>query len=104
MSRILVIDDGEAFTRLLCDFLISHGYEAESAANAEQAFQAVKRQKPDLLLLDIQLPDINGFELCKHFRSRPDTRSIPIIMVSATAIQPPDKVQGLQFGADDYLS
>jgi len=104
MSRILVIDDSEAMTQLLSDFLTSHGYEVETAGNAEEAFQSVKRQRPDLLLLDIQLPDINGFELCRHFRSRPDTRGVPIILISATAIQTQDKVQGLQQGADDYLS
>ncbi len=104
MRRILVIDDSEVINTLIRDYLQNHGYDVVTAESADAGYKVLKSQPVDLILLDIQLPDMGGIELCRHLRSQPDTRKIPIIMITATAIQTDDKVQGFQAGADDYLN
>lgn len=104
MRNILLIDDSEILNSLVGEFLTSHGYEVLAATSADQAYQFLNRQTPDLILLDIQLPDIGGFELCKFLRNRPQTRQVPIIMITATATEVPHRIKGFQTGADDYLT
>jgi CheY-like chemotaxis protein len=103
MNRILVVDDSEVIGSLLNDFLSSHGYEVALALTAEQAYHWLQKQTPDLILLDVQLPDVGGFEFCRMLRARAETRYIPIVIITATAVQTQDKVKGLQAGADDYV-
>ena len=103
MSCVLVIDDSEIVNKMISEFLTSHGYEVFSAFNADKGYKLAQENHPDLIILDIQLPDVVGFEVCRLLRSHPTTRQVPVLMITATATQATDKVKGFQAGADDYL-
>jgi len=103
MSRILVIDDSELIVQLLEEFLVSHGYEVVIARDATAGYEAAISQAPDLILLDVKLPDVTGFELLRTLRNRTELRRVPVIMLTATAQSSAEKVQGFQQGADDYV-
>jgi len=98
-KKILIIDDDVKLNRLLASFLKDFGYDVLSAAHPDKGLKLLKRKKPDLLILDIMLPDVNGFEICKQIRR---TSQIPIIMLTARG-EVTDRVIGLEVGADDYL-
>lgn len=98
--RILIIDDDNALSMLICDMLEDNGYEPECVNSIESAYEFLGTQVPDLILLDINLPDGSGFELCEELRKR---SSVPIIFASARTSED-DKVNGLDIGGDDYLA
>ena len=97
--RILVIDDEESIVDSICFALEREGYEVQSAANAADALKALDKALPDLVLLDVMLPDRSGLDLCTFIRFLGE---VPILMVSARDSLE-DKVLGLEAGADDYL-
>ena len=103
MDKILVIDDSDLVSRLLSEFLTSHGFEVALAADANQGYEKAIEFMPNLILLDVQLPDVTGFELCRVLKNRPELQHIPIIMVTGTAHRTEEKVRGFQTGADDYV-
>lgn len=96
---ILVIDDDEKLNRLLKRFLREYSYAVFSAIDADEGFKKIRTVMPDLIILDIMLPGMTGFEVCKKIR---ETSSVPIIMLTARG-DVMDKVVGLELGADDYL-
>lgn len=102
MARILIIDDSPtevfAFTRMLKD----HGFEASSAANAEEGITKAQRELPDLILMDVVMPGMSGFQATRRLSKDPQTTSIPIIMVT-TKGQETDRIWGLRQGAQDYV-
>ncbi len=98
-QRILIVDDDEHIAELISLYLIKECYEAEIALTGEEALQLVKSFNPHLILLDIMLPDIDGYEVCTEIRK---TKQTPIIMLSAKG-EVFDKVLGLKLGADDYI-
>lgn len=100
---ILVVDDTPASLRLLTELLRAEGYRVRPAINGELALQAAANSPPELMLLDINMPGMNGFEVCKHIRMRPETRDTPIIFVSALQ-ETVDKVKGFELGAVDYVT
>ena len=101
-EKILVIEDDPATSRLV-DYALRHeGYQVTTAANGLAGMRKVQEEKPDLLILDVMLPGMDGFEVCHRLRSEPDTASVLILMFSAKA-QEIDKNTGLKVGADDYL-
>jgi two-component system, OmpR family, KDP operon response regulator KdpE len=99
-ARILVVDDEKAIIRALQHSLTAHGYEVFTAKSGEKALEAITIHRPDLLLLDLSLPDMNGLEVCKRVRAQ---SHLPIIVISAKDSEP-DKVKALDLGADDYIS
>ncbi len=102
-GSVLVIDDDQRNVRLMESILRSSGYRVLKAYNGEEALQIVEGDAPDLLLLDVMMPKMSGFELCQRLKGRYETRLLPIIMVTAlNALE--DKVQALEYGADDFLS
>jgi signal transduction histidine kinase len=102
-SSILVVDDDQRNVRLVESILKSNGYTVVRAFDGEEALRVVESDPPDLLLLDVMMPKLSGFELCRALRARRETRLLPIIMVTAlNALE--DKVQGLELGADDFLT
>lgn len=101
-TRILIIDDTEANRYAVSRVLIKAGYQVLEGARGTDAFRLVK-EKPDLIILDIHLPDMLGFEVCKRLKSDPETESIPVLHLSASYIHTDDKVHGLDSGADAYL-
>ena len=100
MTTILIIDDDEKLNQLLHDFLGDFGFETISATHPTQGLELLKQKLPDLVILDIMLPDMDGFEICKVIRQ---TQSVPIIMLTARG-EVTDKIVGLELGADDYLA
>lgn len=101
MYKIMLIDDEESVHIALRELLTSNGYEFCGAFTGRSGFEMLKNEHPDLLLLDVMLPDINGFELCNEIRE--DGRHIPIIFVSAKG-DIVDKSIGYRAGADDYVT
>lgn len=100
MERILAIDDDVALCELLTDYLVAEGFEVESAHDGETGLEAACGDKHDLIVLDVMLPRINGFEVLRHLRSRSNT---PVIMLTARG-ETIDRIVGLEIGADDYLA
>lgn len=98
--RILIIDDDRKLNKLLSDYLSPFGFEVLAAANPEEGLRYLKTRAPELIILDIMLPDINGFDLCKIIRQ---DHTVPIIMLTARG-EVTDRVVGLELGADDYLA
>jgi DNA-binding response OmpR family regulator len=102
-AKILVVDDESALTDLLDFHLRRAGYEVRTAANGWEAIAAVKQSRPDVMLLDLMLPDLDGFGVCEILRRDPLTATLPIIIVSAWA-SPDSRMLGLELGALDYLT
>ena len=98
-SKILIIDDDPKLNDLIKEYLIKFGFEAISAIHPLEGLKLVKIHQPDLIILDIMMPDIDGFELCREIRK---DYSIPIIMLTARG-EVTDRVVGLELGADDYV-
>ena len=102
-QRILVVDDTPANIKLLGDLLRLKGYEVTTAVNGEQALESIAAQPPDLVLLDIMMPGINGYEVCRKIRDNPATALLPVVL--ATSLDPAqERVKGIEAGADDFLS
>ncbi len=101
MAKILIVEDEEAILMVLEDNLRLEGYEVESAIDGEKGFSMAKESNFDLIILDIMLPRMDGFEVCKQLRQAGIT--IPILMLTAKS-QEIDKVLGLELGADDYVT
>jgi len=102
-GTVLVVDDDQRNVRLMESILRGSGYQVVKAYNGEDALRLVETAPPDMLLLDVMMPRMSGFELCQKLKDRYETRLLPIIMVTAlNALE--DKVQALEYGADDFLS
>jgi DNA-binding response OmpR family regulator len=102
VKKILVIEDDPAISRLV-DYTLRHeGYEVVTAANGLEGIKKAHDEAPDLVILDVMLPGMDGFEICHRLRSEPDTAQLLILMFSAKA-QEVDKKTGLKVGADEYL-
>jgi adenylate cyclase len=101
--RILVVDDTPINVTLLSDLLKAKGYAVVSAASGSDALEKIDREAPDLVLLDIMMPGMTGYDVCRKLRVNPATSLLPVIMV--TALDPAqERVKGLEAGADDFLS
>ena len=99
-SRVLIIDDDVNLNALLIEYLETFGLTLHAEITGEAGRRFLRRQQPDLLVLDVMLPDVDGLTLCREFR---DAYDLPIIMLTARG-ELADKVMGLEFGADDYLA
>ena len=102
-ARVLVVDDDHRNVRLMESILKAEGYDILKAFDGQEALDLIEGQIPDLVLLDVMMPRMNGIELCRRLRARHATRLLPIIMVTALNAQE-DKVHALETGADDFLS
>jgi two-component system cell cycle response regulator len=102
-ARVLVVDDILANVRLLEAKLTAEYFDVITAMNGVDALEAVQRARPDIVLLDVMMPGIDGIEVCRRIKSNPATHHIPVIMVTALD-QPEDRVKGLEAGADDFLT
>jgi len=99
-ATILVVDDEPNITQLLKLYLSRSGFQVETAANGEEALRKTRSLRPDLIVLDLKLPDIDGLEVCRRVRAESD---IPLIMLTARD-EDIDKIVGLEMGADDYIT
>lgn len=102
VPNILIVDDVEANRYTFSTYLKAEGYNVIEAASGIEALTKLE-PKPDLILLDINLPDINGFEILKQLKKQPYLRSIPVIQTSASFVTKEDHLKGIYSGADAYL-
>jgi len=102
-KRILVVEDQEDNMQILRDLLASAGYELIEAVNGEEALTAVVKQPPDLILMDIQIPIIDGYEATRRIKADPKTRSIPILAVTSHALDGGEEKARLA-GCDDFVA
>ena len=102
-NRILVVDDVPVNIQLLVTYLAAEGYDVVSAKDGHDAMKAVKEHQPDLILLDVMMPKMNGFKVCEAIKSDDATKFIPVILVTALN-ELEDKVKGMDSGADDFLA
>lgn len=103
MDRILVVDDDPVIIKLYQIILIKEGFEVTTATNGEQLMLAIKAPKPDIILLDVILPDATGLDLCSRIKNNPAHWDIKIILVSGMEVSPSQVAEGIGIGADDYL-
>ncbi len=101
--RILVVDDTEPLRMGTARVLRQAGYAVEEAATGREGLEKARRLKPDLVLLDVNLPDMSGFDICKTLKSDPDSKRVYVMMLSASKTSPDDRSEGLELGADGYL-
>ncbi|MFM9025910.1 MAG: response regulator [Planctomycetaceae bacterium] len=101
--RILVVDDEEDLLELVRYNLVKHGYQVECVGTGEDALKSARREPPDLIVLDLMLPAVDGLEVCRRLKSEPKTRDVPIVMLTAKG-EDTDVVAGLERGADDYIA
>ena len=99
---VLLVEDESAQREVLTYNLEAEGFTVASAASGDEALLMVQEEAPDLILLDWMLPNVSGIEVCRQIKARPETRGIPVIMLSARS-EELDRVRGLETGADDYV-
>jgi two-component system alkaline phosphatase synthesis response regulator PhoP len=102
-GKILVVDDEIYIVHILDFSLGMEGYEVVTALDGEQALHKVKSDRPDLVVLDIMMPKLDGYETCKILKNDPETKNIPVILLSAKG-RNVDQKMGFQVGADDYIT
>jgi two-component system phosphate regulon response regulator PhoB len=102
-ETILVVEDDENIQQLVGYNLAKAGFHVLYADNGEQALSLIKRERPELIVLDLMLPGLSGFEICKLVRKDPKTKSLPIVMLTAKS-EENDMAAGLDLGADDYIT
>jgi len=101
--RVLVVDDEPDITALVAYHLAKAGYRVSTAANGPDALKAAREERPDVVVLDLMLPGVPGYEVLAELRRRPETRDVGVILLTARRDEP-DRIQGLTLGADDYLT
>ena len=103
-AKILIVEDEQHINRLIELVLLSDGYHRiQKAFDGNEALETVKKDKPDLILLDVMIPEIDGFTLCKMIKDDPELSSVQIIMLTAKNLEE-DVLKGFEYGAIDYIS
>ena len=102
-ARVLVVDDVDANVKLLEARLTAEYFEVRTARSGPEALHICARERADVILLDVMMPGMDGFEVCRRLKAETRTQHIPVIMVTALD-QPSDRVKGLEAGADDFLT
>jgi DNA-binding response OmpR family regulator len=102
-KRILIVEDDPSVLRATSYILEKEGYDVITAQNGLEGLKKAREDNPDLLILDVMLPGIDGFEICHNLRGEPETADLPILMFSAKG-QESDKATGMKMGANDYLT
>ncbi len=102
-ARVLIVDDTPQNVKLLEDLLGFHGYEVEAATTGEEALAMVRDRMPDLVLLDVLLPGMSGYDVCRAIRADPELAMLPVVMITALEARE-ERVRGIEAGADDFLS
>jgi len=102
-NKILIVEDEESLLKLESIFLSAKGYKVTGVTNGRSALDQINNEKPDLVLLDIILPGMDGFEVCRCIKENPETRQIPIVILTARKTKL-DQAKGLEVGADAYIT
>ena len=103
-KRILVVEDEEDSRKILRDLLSTAAYEMTEAENGEQALAAVAKQRPDLILMDIQMPVLDGYEATRRIKADPALKDVPIIVVTSYALSGGDEAKARAAGCDDFVA
>ena len=103
-ASILIIDDDGHFRETLTDALGLRAFKIHTAESGTGALKTLENSTPSLILLDVQLPDMHGFELCRMLKKSTRLKDVPIVFLSAKYVEPADRAEGLLAGADSYLS
>ena len=102
-AKVLVVDDTPMNIKVLSDLLTVKGYEVITAESGSAALEKIKTRKPEVVLLDVVMPEMDGYEVCRRIRANPDTAVLPVVMI--TALDPTqERIKGLEAGADDFLT
>jgi DNA-binding response OmpR family regulator len=101
--KVLLVDDDDMLRKMTEILLSKQGFEVVAAENGEKAMQQLKVIHPDVILMDVMMPDMDGFSVCREIKANPVTAGIPIVMLTALD-NPENKVKGFEGGADDYIS
>ncbi|MBN1884109.1 MAG: response regulator [Candidatus Krumholzibacteriota bacterium] len=101
-GKVLVVDDEVNITQILEFSIASEGYEVIAASNGEEAIEKARREQPDLIILDVMMPRIDGYEACRILKANPLTRNIPVMLLTAKG-RDIDKRLGYEVGATDYI-
>jgi DNA-binding response OmpR family regulator len=101
-KKILIVDDSEYNVELISSHLVSEGYDVDVAYDGETGLKKINENPPDLVLLDVMMPSVDGYEVCRRLKNNDKTRFIPVILITALS-NPDDKVKGFEAGADDFL-
>ena len=102
-NRILVVDDEPDITALVAYHLAKAGYRVSTAANGPDALKAAREERPDIVVLDVMLPGVSGYDVLAEMRRREETRDVGVILLTARR-EEADRIRGLSLGADDYLT
>ncbi|MEO1442998.1 MAG: response regulator transcription factor [Chloroflexota bacterium] len=102
MKRVIIVEDEETLANNLSDKMQGEGFSVKTVNNGEQGLELIRAEKPDLVVLDIMLPGLDGLSICRMVRNDPATAEVPIIMLTARGTEV-DKIVGLESGADDYI-
>ncbi|MBI4422766.1 MAG: response regulator [Elusimicrobia bacterium] len=103
-ASILIVEDDSHFRETLTDALALKRLRVRGVSSGQGALEALEEELPSLIVMDVQLPDAHGFDLCRKLRRSPRLKSVPIIFLSARYTEPADRAEGLLAGADAYLS
>ena len=101
--KILIIEDSPTYQRALADELVSRSYDIICANSGEEGLELIKENPPDLIVLDVMMPRLNGYQVCKSLKENPATKSIPVLMLTAKA-EEADRFWGERVGADLYMT
>ena len=102
-AHVLIVDDDPTLLDMVQTFLTDEGYKTSTCKNGTEALERIASGGLDLVILDLKLPDVDGYEICKKVRQDPDTEDLPIIMLTGyTTVE--DKIRGIEGGADDYIT
>jgi DNA-binding response OmpR family regulator len=103
MPHVLVVDDEPEILKMVAKIMEARGHRVSLARDGQEALDAVGRDRPDVMILDLNLPKMDGFEVCKQLKTDPATRAIPIVMLTAAYVSVEDATRGVGVGADEYV-
>jgi len=103
MAHVLVVDDEPEIVKMVAKILEARGHRVTVARDGQEALDEVARERPDVMVLDLNLPKVDGFEVCRRLRSAEPTRALPIVMLTAAYPSLQDATRGLGIGADEYV-
>ena len=103
-EKLLIVEDEEATRETWAEFFQNTGYTVYQAGDGQEGLNVARQERPDLILLDLRLPRLDGYQVCQRLKGDPLTAGIPIIMITAFLTEPSDTVRGIEYGADDYLN
>ncbi len=103
MAHILVVDDEPEIVKMVAKIMEARGHRVSTARDGQEALDAVAKERPELLILDLNLPKITGFDVCKKLKGDPETKHIPVVMLTAAYVTVEDAARGIGDGADEYV-